>query len=1230
MLSATTLSTEPLNGYAARLAAGAAAIAVTVVLLGTLVLAGWWLDIAALKSVLPQWVTMKPNTAVGFLLAGTALWLQRREAQSQRSRRAGQACAAAVALLGLITLTEILGGRDFGIDNLLFAEAVTAFQTRAPGQMSPASAFNFLFSGLALLLLDAETRRGLRPAQWLMLPPLAISFLAVTGYVYDAEGLYHVPAFTSIALHSALAFSLLGLGLFWVRPNRGLMALVTGNTMGGMLVRHQLPVVLFAIPMLFGARLLGERAGFFGTEFGIALMVLANIALLGSAFWWSALAINRREAALQCAERDLLASEGRLNEAQRIAHIGNWELDLSTNALVWSAEVYRLFEIEMTDFGASYEAFLAAIHPDDRERVNQAYSDSLRSRVPYEIVHRLLMRDGRVKYVRERCETTFDSSGTPLRSVGTIQDITVPQLAAMALRSSEEQFRVLVQISSQIVWTAGADGAVNEASPSWCAFTGQTPEQMAGAGWLDAVHPADGERVIQAWRQAVATRSQYSIEYRVRHVDGAWRWTEARGAPLLDADGAVRAWIGMNADITERKRAESELRKLSLVVEQSPESVIITDLEANIEYVNASFVRKTGYRREEVIGQNPRFLNSGQNPPATIAALWDALTRGQSWQGEFINRHKAGGEYVDFAIIAPLRQPDGTISHYVGVQTDITERKRISAELDRHRQHLEELVKERTKQLEEARDFAEAATQAKSAFLANMSHEIRTPLNAVLGLARIGMRENAGRKTGETCLQILESGQHLLGVINDILDFSKIESGKLTVEHLPFQLAAAIANARSFVAGAAGDKGLDFRVEQAEPQPEWVLGDPLRLQQILTNLLSNAVKFTARGTVCLAVSHNDDSASFAVSDEGIGMTAEQLECLFQPFAQADSSTTRQFGGTGLGLAISQRLAGLMGGTITVASTPGAGSVFTLRLPLPPIAAPEIPAPVQESVPAGRRLDGVRILAAEDVDINRLILADILDQAGAGYEIVENGAQAVERVARDARAFDVVLMDVQMPVMDGYKATRRIREIAPGLPVIGLTAHAFTEERTKLMAAGMVEHVTKPIDPNDLIAAVLRQVAAPQADLTAAPAIIAAAPPAATVGATTAAGLIDWPRLHDKFASRSGFVAKIAQMALDGQQDKAEKLRAAAARRQFDELAGLAHGLRGVLGNLEASTLMHEAGQVENAAHSQLPEACGMADHLASMIEQLLGELLEYIQNNDALPDNALCAMSENR
>ncbi len=394
--------------------------------------------------------------------------------------------------------------------------------------------------------------------------------------------------------------------------------------------------------------------------------------------------------------------------------------------------------------------------------------------------------------------------------------------------------------------------------------------------------------------------------------------------------------------------------------------------------------------------------------------------------------------------------------------------------LSNYNQELEKEVRNRTQELEKAKTAAEVASDTKSRFLANMSHEIRTPLNGILGMAGIGYRDTPEGEARTCFSHIITSGNHLLGLINDVLDLARIEAGKLVVENKPFHLLDPVQNAIDLVAEFARQKDLDIRTRFEETDNLWVLGDPLRIQQVLVNLLGNAIKFTEQGYVEVAVVIGDSMTRFSIRDTGIGIHKEDLPRMFSSFEQADTSTTRKYGGSGLGLTISRNLAELMGGLIEVVSEPGQGSEFILALPLEATVCSDESRQDEGHETDGPRLDGVNILVAEDVEINQLILEDLLSVEGANCSFVNDGKQAVERVeTAAANAFDVVLMDVQMPVMDGLQATQLIRDINPSLPVIGLTAHALDSERQRCFDVGMRDHVTKPVDIDVLVRSILR-------------------------------------------------------------------------------------------------------------------------------------------------------------
>ena len=529
------------------------------------------------------------------------------------------------------------------------------------------------------------------------------------------------------------------------------------------------------------------------------------------------------------------------------------------------------------------------------------------------------------------------------------------------------------------------------------------------------------------------------------------------------------------------------LRVLTRAVEQSPESIVITAVSGVIEYINEAFLSATGYRRDEVIGRNPRILQSGKTPAQVYRDLWSALEQQQTWRGEFINRRKDGSEYVELAIISPLLDGDGYASHYIAVKEDITEKKRNAEELERHRRHLEELVKERTARLDEtnralarALDAAEHAANAKAAFLANMSHEIRTPLSAVLGMAHV-MKRDASPQQLAQINKIASAGRHLQGIINDILDLSKIDADKLTLEKVEFSAAAIPGNVASMLSESARTKGLQIVVDTG-PLPDPLRGDPTRISQILLNYVSNAIKFTDTGSIVIRTRLQEETADnvllrFEVQDTGIGIATESIPRLFADFEQADNSTTRRHGGSGLGLAIARRLAALMEGTVGAEAVPAGGSLFwfTCRLAKAEkvgAGGTAIPLLPDAEKQLQRYYAGVKVLLVEDEPINREVGRMLLEDAGLHVDEAENGLQAVERFT--AGDYSLILMDMQMPVLGGIEATQRIRALPAGrnVPILAMTANAFDDDRERCFAAGMNDFIAKPADPQRIYAKLL--------------------------------------------------------------------------------------------------------------------------------------------------------------
>ena len=675
----------------------------------------------------------------------------------------------------------------------------------------------------------------------------------------------------------------------------------------------------------------------------------------------------------------------------------------------------------------------------------------------FEYQHRLA--DGSLRDVE--VYSTFIRYGSREVCHSIIHDITDRKRMEAARLQAERLRRSLLDNSAVGIFCGSPDRTILEANARACAMFGYTPEEIQGQSFR-LIHVSDEHFRNFAPQYARLKESRFAnIDFAFRRKDGSIFWCSAFGTPL-DENDADKGCVWTLLDITALREAQALARRLSRAVEQTFTSVVMTDLKGDITFVNRGFCKATGYEEQEVIGKNPRILKAGDMPASVYKEMWEALTHGQQWRGELQNRRKNGELFWESAVIAPVTNEEGNITHYVAVKEDITERKRAEEQLQTYAAAMEAS----NHALEQSNRRVEQAAQAKSEFLANMSHEIRTPMNGVIGMTGLLLDTELTQEQRKYAEIARCSAESLLMLINDILDFSKIEAHKLDLEMLDFDLATVVEETAELLAVKCHEKELRL-VCRIDPEiPAQVRGDPGRLRQILLNLGGNAVKFTHQGEVLIDVNlvsrvNRDVTVRLLVSDTGIGIPSDKIALLFSPFTQVDGSTARKFGGTGLGLAICKQLAEMMGGRIGVQSEEGRGSTFWCDVVLEELPA-EKPAD-----PRLADLDGVRVLVVDDHDANRLLVSTLLKNWGCRSTEAagsRDAMAAIEAAAQSGESFQVALLDMHMPDGDGLELGRLIRQsdTTNATALILMTSLGEHGDLRKLEEVGFRGYLTKPI------------------------------------------------------------------------------------------------------------------------------------------------------------------------
>jgi PAS domain S-box-containing protein len=652
-----------------------------------------------------------------------------------------------------------------------------------------------------------------------------------------------------------------------------------------------------------------------------------------------------------------------------------------------------------------------------------------------------------------------------------VQDVTDVARARQKIEESEKQLRLITDAQPNLISYIDRNYRYTFANKAYEKWFGWEIAELVGKTVAEAAGQAIFNEAKPAIDQALAGE-RITVERVLTYRDGP-RFVRMTFIPDLDANGQVRGIFSTVFNITEEKRTEQAIResekKFRRLADAMPQIVWTANADGNLDYYNKGFFDYTGFTLEETQGWGWEKIMHPDDF-ARAAPVWrESIKTGKPYHMEYRLRRRDGIYRWHLGRAVAIRDEHDRIVKWYGTNTDIHDYKIL------------------TEELKSARRAAEIASETKSSFLANMSHEIRTPMTAVLGFIEVLKDPFLSEYDRQDAIARIESsGRTLLRVIDDVLDISKIEAGKLSIQKTRFSPFEVASEVTSLLRISAEQKGVSLKFNIDRNTPTVAYSDPSRLRQILTNLLGNAVKFTSRGEVTLQVrAECPEHLVFEVVDTGIGISKEDQAKLFQPFAQADASISRAFGGTGLGLMLSRRLAEQLGGSLSLSeSTPGKGSRFTAKIKGAPFEylsstrreSLAIEKPDFDQAQVAAALTGIRILLAEDVPDNQVLMQRYLAGSGAYVELANNGVEAISK-ARGGD-YDLVLMDIQMPKLDGIQATKQLRGLGFERPILALTAHAMTEEVERSIEAGCNAHLTKPITKFDLISVVRQYVGYP--------------------------------------------------------------------------------------------------------------------------------------------------------
>ncbi len=705
-------------------------------------------------------------------------------------------------------------------------------------------------------------------------------------------------------------------------------------------------------------------------------------------------------------------------------------------------------------------------------------------------------------------EYYFDYTYKPIRNaagqvygiMNMAVDVTEQVLARRKIEESEKQFRQMAELMPQKIWTSDAAGNKNYFNKTLLDYAGFSLEELKGSGWQQIVHPDDWGKNKTQWEECIKTGKNYETENRLLRKDGKFFWHLTRAVAIKDEDGKIKTWVGSKTEIQEQKQQKQELEKavtkrtqqlleVNKELEQKNEEIIVANQKLLTEYsrslieasldplvtiniqgkvtdMNQATVDITGVSRAQLTGTN--FLEYFTEPQKARQVYEQVFAKGSVVNSPLTLRH-TDGKLTDVFLNGSVYKDDkGKVLGVVLVARDVTEEKIVATKLTEAIIFAElatGMAEEAKGKAEDATKIAEDAVKAKQQFLSNMSHEIRTPMNAIIGFTKVVLKTELTDKQREYLTAIKLSGNSLIVLINDILDLAKVDAGKMTFEEIPFKMSASIAAMIHLFETKVQEKNVELVKIYDDKIPEVLLGDPVRLHQIILNLVSNAVKFTSKGkiTVSLQLVQDDEesvSIEFKVADTGTGIPESKIEDIFKKFHQASSETSRLYGGTGLGLAIVKQLVEAQNGTITVKSKLNEGSAFSFTLSFKKTI--ESLLAETEILEIGTENKNIKVLVVEDIALNQLLMKTLLDDFGFERDIAANGKIAIEKLQQ--KNYDIILMDLQMPEMNGFEATDYIRnKLNLKIPIIALTADVTTVDLEKCKAVGMNDYIAKPVD-----------------------------------------------------------------------------------------------------------------------------------------------------------------------